>query len=273
MRHQQQIGFSLIELIVVIVLVGIIAGLLAPVISTNIGAYISAQERSDLLDKIRISLGRLSRELHQASAPLTTASGSSLQFVTTTVGGKYINYTDNTPRIATADCSKTRNQTPSQLERFRINEAIGKLCVLSPDNLAALSASQRNALIIADNIAPISNITQVTSVSSPGAYSGDLWKVDFGSDFTFTSASSSEQHTFSLADYKHRVYLSGSNLVWDRVSASSSGFGSAVSGILLKGVTAFTTSIDRTKGVVSVNLTISEGGESISVSEDMYVRN
>jgi prepilin-type N-terminal cleavage/methylation domain-containing protein len=265
-------GFTLIEMVMTIVLTGIIAGMLAPIIKTNVDAYIDTQSRSHLLDKMRISLGRLSRELRQATIPLTTVSGSTLEFVTTTVGGSYVSFNDVLPKIASADCSRVRNQTPSQLERFLPNEPIGTLCVLYPGDLSALSAEQRNALVIGRIVAPISSISSQIS-GSPDEYDSALWKVAFNAETTFSSASSSAAHTFSLADYRHRISLNSGNLVWQRVAASTTGFGSATSGILVNNITSFTPTLDSAKGIVSITLTATEGAESITVSEDIYVRN
>lgn len=272
MRQMQRNGFTLIEVVMTIIVLGIIAGILAPIILNTINASVDTQSRSHLHDKVRVSLGRLSRELRQATVPLTSASGSTLQFTTTTVGGSYVSFNANTPKIATADCSKTRNQVPSQLERFLPNEPIGTLCVLYPGNLASLPAAQRDALVIGHDVASVNSISAQVS-GAPDDYDGALWKVQFGSDTTFSSASASSSRIFSLADYQHRITLSGGNLVWERTTASASGFGSADSGILLDNVSSFTTSLNTQAGIVSLSITVAAGSATITVSEDVYVRN
>lgn len=272
MKRISTLGFTLVEMVMTIVVIGITAGALAPIIQTSANAYVDTQNRSHLFDKVRVSMGRLARELRQSTVPLTSASGSTLQFVTTTVGGSYVTFNGTQPRIATADCSKVRNQSPSQLQRFLPGEPIGTLCVLYPDDLSALSATQRESLIIGRDTVQVSSISAQTS-GSPDIYADSLWHVNFSGDYSFTSASSSSSNIFSLADFRHQVSLSGSNLIWQRTVASASGFGSADSGILLTGVSAFSTSLDTQKGIVSLSITASEGGESITISEDVYVRN
>lgn len=264
-------GFTLVEMTMTIVIIGIIAGTLVPIIQTSVDAYIDTQNRSHLFDKVRVSMGRLARELRQSTVPLTSASGSTLQFITTTVGGSYVTFNGTEPKIATTDCSKVRNQSPSQLQRFLPNEPIGTLCVLYPGNLTALTSSQRESLIIGRDTVQVNSISAQTS-GSPDVYAGSLYKINFN-EHSFTSASSSSSNIFSLADYRHQVSLNGSNLVWQRDVASASGFGSAASGILLNGVTDFSTSIDVQKGIVSLSITATEGAESIRVDEDVYVRN
>lgn len=270
MNRQRCHGFTLIEMVMTIVLLGILAGIMAPIIKNSVDAYTDTQSRTHLLDKVRLSLGRLSRELRQAAAPLINASGSTLEFVTTTVGGGYIHFNDNTPNIANADCTKKKNQVPSELQRFLPNEPIGTLCVLYPGNLAAFPAAKRDAFIINNTLVPVNSISAQVS-GAPDDYDGSLWKIQFTSDETFSSESFSQ--TYSFADYRHRITLTGSNLQWERVSASASSYGSAITGILLNNVTAFTTSFNASKGVVSLSLTMTDGNENISASEDVYVRN
>jgi prepilin-type N-terminal cleavage/methylation domain-containing protein len=267
MPRYGQKGFTLVEIVMTIVIIGIIAGTLAPVIQNSVRAYVDTQSRSHLFDKIRVSLGRLARELRQATIPLTSASGSTLQFVTTTVGGGYISFNATLPKIANADCTKIRNQSPSQLQRFLTNEPIGTLCVLYPGTLILT-----DSLIIGRDIVPITSVSAQTS-GSPDAYDNALWHVIFTSEHSFSSASSSAANTFSLADFRHQVSLSGTDLIWQRDVASAANFSTADSGILLNGVTNFTTSLDSQKGIVSISLTVTEGTESITVNEDVYVRN
>ncbi|SCZ65174.1 prepilin-type N-terminal cleavage/methylation domain-containing protein [Thiohalomonas denitrificans] len=281
MQRREQSGFTLVEMIVSIILLGIIAGMLAPVIKTNIDAYSDTQSRSHLLDKVRVSLGRLSRELRQGTVSTTTASGSTLEFYSSTVGGRYVSFNASLPRIANADCSKKRNQSPSELERFLPGEPIGTLCVLYPGDLGGLAATKRDALIIGRDVVAVTDITAQLSAAPPASdeYDGALWKLDLNcptppdNDCTFSSTSTSALNTYSLADYQHRVSLDGTTLQWQRTVASADDFSAADQGILLNNVSSFTTSLDTQKGVVSVHLTVAEGSESISVSEDIYVRN
>ena len=258
-----------------VVILGIIAGMLSPVITQNVRAYVATESRSHLQDKLRLSLGRLERELRQASAALLSASGSTLVIVTTSVGGSYVNFNSNAPKIATVDCSKVRNQTPSQLERFLTNEPIKTLCILYPgeDPLSGYSSIELGSLIIGSDLVAVSSVTAQVN-GSPDSYDGALWKVVFNAEKTFSSSAATSHQAVAFTDYRHRITLNGSNqLIWERTVASDSGFALANSGILLSGVTAFTPLFDVATGILSITINVSDGNESISASEDIYVRN
>lgn len=238
-----------------IVVLGIIAGTLAPLIRHAVDGYIDTQERTHLFDKVRVSLGRLSRELRQSTVPLTTA-GATLQFTTTTEGGRYVGFNDSLPQIANTDCSRVL----TNLQRYRPGVAISTLCVLHPGAL-----TQTDSLVIGGDVAQITNIALV------GGYANSLHQVTFNAPFTFTAASDTK--IFSLADFRHQISLVGSNLIWQRDVASAANFNNADSGVLLSGVTAFNTALDATTGIVRITLTATENDESVTITEDVYVRN
>ena len=60
-----QEGFTLIELVITIVLVGIMAGIGALLIGEGTRAYISADVRADLTNQGRIAIERMAREIRQ----------------------------------------------------------------------------------------------------------------------------------------------------------------------------------------------------------------
>lgn len=271
-------GFTLVEVIMSIVILGIIAGALAPVINQNMKAYIDTRSRAQILDKIRLSLGRLEREIRQSAIHHTSVSGGVLTFTTTTVGGNYISRNDNTPKIANSDCSRKKNQVPSELERFLPNEPIATLCILYPGDLSALSTQQRESLIIGSDLTKVDSVAVHTSDASacPSAtddYDCALWKVNFDSETTFSSASASTNNVLSFTDYRHRISLSGSQLIWERADASDTVFAATDQGILLNDVTTFMPTYDIASGTVTIALAVTDGNESISFSEQVYVRN
>lgn len=268
-------GFTLIEVVMTIVVLGIIGGTLAPVITQNIRAYVATEARSQLQDKMRLAFGRLERGLRQTAAAHLSASGSTLIFVTTSVGASYVNFNSNTPKISTADCSKVRNQSPSQLERFLTNEPIATLCILYPGTtaLSSYSSAELDALMVGSDLTGVSSVA-VQVNGSPDSYDGALWKVTFDSETIFSSSAASSNNAVAFADYRHRVILNGSNeLIWERTTASDTSFSVAISGKLLSGVSVFTPAFDLATGVLDVSLTLTDGVESISASEEIYVRN
>ena len=69
-------GFTLIEMIVVLVLVGIVAVIAAMGIVTGIHGYIFARDMAPISQKANLAMSRLSRELMEISTVTSSASNS-----------------------------------------------------------------------------------------------------------------------------------------------------------------------------------------------------
>ncbi len=90
-------GFTLFEMVLTIVLLGIIAGVLAPTISQSIRAYSDTSARAELTARGRFALERLAREIRHA-VPNTVqvlGGGNGVGFVTSKAGGRYMSTADS----------------------------------------------------------------------------------------------------------------------------------------------------------------------------------
>lgn len=93
-----QRGFTLVEMIVVMVLTGILGGMTMSMIRNPVRNYVNAAARADLADTADLALRRMTRELHGAlpnsirlsSLGLTTM----LEFIPTKAGGTYLSVED-----------------------------------------------------------------------------------------------------------------------------------------------------------------------------------
>jgi prepilin-type N-terminal cleavage/methylation domain-containing protein len=79
MRRQEH-GFTLIEIIVTIVIVGIIAYIFLNFFSLGTGSYTLIETRSDVLQDERIVLDRMVREIRQAASTITITSATDISF-------------------------------------------------------------------------------------------------------------------------------------------------------------------------------------------------
>ena len=83
-------GFSLVEMIIVITLVGILASVLANVIRGPMQALVVVQERTKLVDMLETALLRMSREIRLALPYSIRVSGTNaIEFLRTMDGGRY----------------------------------------------------------------------------------------------------------------------------------------------------------------------------------------
>lgn len=93
-------GFTLIEAIVVIVITGIIAGMVAVFIRTPVDGYLDAERRAGLTDIADTAVRRMARDLRLAlpNSVRTSADGSGLciEFIPTKIGARYRAVVDGT---------------------------------------------------------------------------------------------------------------------------------------------------------------------------------
>src|SRR5450830_1646401 len=82
-------GFTLIEVIMVIAIIGIIAGMVAVFITKPVQGYIDTVRRAELTDAADVALRRLTRDVRLAlpNSLRTTAGG--FEFIMTKAGGRY----------------------------------------------------------------------------------------------------------------------------------------------------------------------------------------
>jgi len=92
-RHKSHTpaGFTLIELVIVIILLGILAGVLVTVMRGPVIASIDVQQRMALVDIAETALQRMTREIRLAlpNSIRVTLSGDRVEFLRTVDGGRY----------------------------------------------------------------------------------------------------------------------------------------------------------------------------------------
>jgi len=83
-------GFTLIELIMVIVIVGIMATMTTDIITLPVKSYIDLERRTTLVDTAEISLRRMQRDIRRALPnSIRITGGTSLELLHTSAGGRY----------------------------------------------------------------------------------------------------------------------------------------------------------------------------------------
>lgn len=83
-------GFTMIELVITIVLIGIIAASMAPIITQFMNAYQAQIYRGELVDSAQLTLDRITREVRLALPNSIRVNGNnSLEFLRTLDGGRF----------------------------------------------------------------------------------------------------------------------------------------------------------------------------------------
>lgn len=92
MRNYLQRGFTLIEMIVVIVITGIIAGIVAIFIQAPVKGYVDSARRAELTDIADTAVRRMARDVRSAvpnSTRMDLCTAPCVEFIPTKDGGRY----------------------------------------------------------------------------------------------------------------------------------------------------------------------------------------
>lgn len=92
-------GFTLVEAIIVIVITGIVAGMVAIFIKAPVQSYVDSAARAELSDTADLLLRRMSRELRLAlpNSIVVSADRRAIMFLLTKTGGRYVDVRDQPP--------------------------------------------------------------------------------------------------------------------------------------------------------------------------------
>lgn len=87
----RQRGFTLVELIMVIVLMGVIGGMVAVFMKSPIDAYVASAQRAALTDVADTTMRRIARDIHKAlpNSVRNPPSNQCIEFIPTKTGGRY----------------------------------------------------------------------------------------------------------------------------------------------------------------------------------------
>jgi len=89
-NHQRQRGFTLVELVMVIVLMGVIGGMVAVFMKSPIDAYFDSARRAGLTDAADTTVRRMARDIRKALPNSIRSAGSQcVEFIPTKTGARY----------------------------------------------------------------------------------------------------------------------------------------------------------------------------------------
>ena len=269
------VGFTLIEMIVVIAITAIIAGVVAVFIKLPVQGYVDSARRAEMTDIADAALRRMGRDLSLAlpNSVRITDSGATLEFLLTRTGGRYRAAPDATGAGDILDFS-TSDKSFDQFGPFATGTG---QTIVAGDKLVVYNLGIPGADAYAgDNITPIS-----------GTAAGSLLnenKINFSSkQFPLESPGARFQVVEGPVTYACDTTTGKLTRYWgypiaatqpNAASLAGSGASNALAATNVSGcVFDYTPGVTARSGVVALTLKITESGESAQLYHEVHVTN
>lgn len=267
----RQSGFTLVEMIIVIVISGIIAGVVAIFLKAPVQGYMDSARRAELTDIADTAIRRMARDVRSAvpnSVRFTNCTAPCVEFLPTKTGGRY------------------RADTPGNVLNFGVADGsfdiVGTAITFAANDFIVVGSTQ------SDGIPPY----DTTAAGVLRAYAGTA-----GAQTTVTFTNTAlpvwaelPSQRFDVVDGAQRAVtyacvgggvVSGEG-TGNLVRYANYGFNvsptSVTPSILASKVDCTQTGIDydvsnQRFGLLAVRLTLTSGGESVSLYNEIHVNN
>lgn len=292
MPSRKNSGFTLVEIIIVISIMGIIGGLSSMIIGRSLDSYAALERREKLQTSIRLAVERMSRELRHAlpqsicvhdGTDCDPGTGNRFYFIPVLDSGRYQDrpgvYTTLTPPPI------QRNRLPVTINRDRfdvvstneanaLNPDVGLddwVVVFNPDNTTIYNGPNniRNE---------INQVALIDIYKTPADTSDDINQIEFTGNVSF--ANHSPTRRFHVIDNDHQVtlfYLNGTDLFRDTTTFAAPNTPTGNTRLLMQNVQACTFTYNagsQTRaGLLRIDITVAQQGEQIQVIHDAHVYN
>ncbi len=287
-RQNTQSGFTLVEIIVVIAIMGIIGAIATTIIGRTLDAYAALERRHDLQTSVRLAVERIAREVRHAlpqsicvsdGANCVSTPQNRFYFVPIKDSGRYQDrhgvYTSPPPiqrdRLPVLPHSANRFDVLSTNAANRLNAAVNDWVVVYNINNTDIYLGSNNVRH------QISNIV-LKDINNDGNTATDIDQIQFASNVSFANASPTRR--FHVIDNNKQVtlfYLSGGNLYRDTTTFSAPGTATANTRLLMENVIAcnftYTPGSLSRAGLLRIDITVNRQNEQIQVIHNAHVYN
>lgn len=271
-------GFTLIEMVVVIVLTGIIASMVAVFIRLPVQGYVDTARRAELSDEADTALRRMGRDLRLALPnSVRVDSGTTVEFLLTRTGGRYRAEADNAGAGDTLDFAISNDPSFDQFGPFAAgagqtitagdkvvvyNLGISGANAYAGENLANISGTSAGVLPNENKISfSFTSPTQKFPFESPG------------SRFQVVEGPVS----YVCAGGVLRRYWGYAIQPTQPTAAALSTLASAQNALLATDVLncaiEYVPGVTARSGLVAMTLELSRGGESVRLYHEVHVTN
>ncbi len=266
-------GFTLIEMIMVMVITGIIAAMVAVFITKPVEGYVDSARRAKMTDAADTALRRLSRDVRLAlpnSLRVTSVGGTSyIEFIMTSSGGRYRDAADGSTGGKVLDFSNAANlefdvlgpppgiSANDYVVVYNLGLGFSPADAYSGGNIAQVASVSGNTVTLASN--PFA--AESPLMPSPN----DRFQVVPGGVQAVTYACPA-----TVPGSFTRYWGYGFNAAQPTPPSGGS------SALLVDNATCsvdYTANAEQQNGLLSIDLTLSESGESVGLFDQIHVDN
>lgn len=265
---KREAGFTLVEMIIVIVITGIIAAVVAVFIRAPVEGYFDSARRAQLTDTADTALRRMARDLRLALPNSVRVNGTAVEFLETRTGGRYRAESDGGATPADELDFTATDSSFDILGALSSAPVAGDLVVVYNLGIAGADA------YAGDNTSSVTGVTgntiSINAKRFPFESPGNRFQVvtgpvsyvctGAGTDASGNGTGELRRHSgYSITAGQNVPPAGGNNaLLANHVSACSF--------VYTQGVTA-------RSGLVSMQLQITEENESVSLYHEVHVPN
>jgi MSHA biogenesis protein MshO len=280
-----QRGFTLVELIMVIVLMGVIGGMVSVFMKSPIDAYMASGRRAALTDLADTVVRRMARDIQKSLPNSITTSGDGLcaEFIPTKTGGRY-RADDTSAGLSFGTPADTSfNMLGSNTSGIPPDQQIASQEIVVVYNLGIPGSNaydQSNTALI--NGAPI----PAGTASAPETTINITSSQPTGSP-TFPLASGSNRFQVIPANEKVVAYVCTNNKVYRLVrttlghicpttTVTSSSPNVSTAAILAQNTTCtfdYSSSDLQRNALLSMRIQVTDGGEAVTLQHEVHVSN
>jgi len=268
---RRQSGFSLIEVIMVLVITGIVGAITASFIQRPVASYFDAARRAALSDTADLALRRIGRELRTAlpNSVRIAGAGSAIEFVPTVAAGRYAQVAAE-PCFVGSGCTSL-TMLGSLGAAANAYAGFGLVIFNYYNNSGGDCAAATLPSIYCDHNAAA--VTASTTTSGQDRFSFAATR--------FYPANGSPNRRFQLVGGPVSFVCSGSVLRrytgYPRQALQPTGFALGSSAVLATGISAcsfsYQAGVLQRLGLVAARLALTSEGETVSLYEEIHVDN
>ncbi len=250
-------GFTLVELITVMVVLSIIAMMGANFVVSSTSAYNRTQTRAKLINTSRQALERITRQLRGAlpNSVRATNGGNCVEFLPLAAGGYYLNPVPDTANGApgSANINTATYRVDFGSASYAVIGALNAADIYGGGSLTALSAT----------------LNEGASATNLSLAATKVWQRN------------SVQQRFYLVDNPQAFCITGAELRFYSgyaMPTTTTGVPSGAGVLMAQNVSGATPFVvdngtETRNTLLAVDLTFANGGESVGFSQEVHIRN